>query len=280
MSYGALEQSVEDGRPVELYLFQNVTHRFAYASGSEAITYAGNTYLPRPVAHTSPSRGGSLQSSDSVVVTLPADDAFARRYVNGVPSSPDRLTIYRRHLTDGAAETVFYWSGEVDSVAFKANEAKVLVLPAMGSALLRTIPKRTYRSLCNHVLYDRGCKVNDTSFRFVVTVQTISADGTLLTVSGAGISGLGAGYFDAGFLRRDDIDHRMVLSSEDLGGNQLSVGVLLPFEELAFGDELELFAGCDHTIQTCNTKFANEVNFGGFPYVPTKNPFETGILDS
>lgn len=279
MSYDAQEQSVEEGRPVELFLFQNRTHRFAYTSGSDAITFDGNTYLPRSIARTSPSVGGSMQSSDSLTATLPVHDAFVRRYVNGVPSSPDSLTIYQRHLTDGDVETVHFWSGEVDSVAFRGDEAKILALP-VGSVLLRTIPKRTYRSLCNHVLYDRGCKVTDTSFRFVVNVETISDDGTLLTVSGAGISGLGAGYFDAGLLRHGDFDHRMVLSSEDLGGNQLSVGILLPFEELGFGDELHLFAGCDHTITTCNAKFANEVNFGGFPYVPTKNPFETGFVDS
>ena len=35
----------------------------------------------------------------------------------------------------------------------------------------------------------------------------------------------------------------------------------------------EAFAGCDRTFATCQSKFGNSLNFGGFPWIPVKNPF-------
>lgn len=34
------------------------------------------------------------------------------------------------------------------------------------------------------------------------------------------------------------------------------------------GDEFQVFAGCDKTFATCKAKFANSVNFQGFPHLP------------
>ena len=34
------------------------------------------------------------------------------------------------------------------------------------------------------------------------------------------------------------------------------------------GDEFEITAGCDKQLATCRNKFANAVNFRGFPYIP------------
>jgi hypothetical protein len=69
----------------------------------------------------------------------------------------------------------------------------------------------------------------------------------------------------------------MVLNFTDLGGGSGTVLVMLPYSGVAIGDGLKLTAGCDHVIQTCRTKFANEVNYGGFPWIPTRNPFDSGI---
>jgi uncharacterized phage protein (TIGR02218 family) len=38
--------------------------------------------------------------------------------------------------------------------------------------------------------------------------------------------------------------------------------------EVATGDRIRIFAGCDKSLATCRTKFANVVNFRGFPAIP------------
>jgi len=47
---------------------------------------------------------------------------------------------------------------------------------------------------------------------------------------------------------------------------------------LAPGSTVTAFAGCDHTISTCDSKFNNRENFGGFPYFPSINPFAGGPI--
>lgn len=41
-----------------------------------------------------------------------------------------------------------------------------------------------------------------------------------------------------------------------------------PAEDIAAGDTFRIVAGCDKQFSTCRTKFANTLNFRGFPHVP------------
>jgi hypothetical protein len=45
------------------------------------------------------------------------------------------------------------------------------------------------------------------------------------------------------------------------------------FDGIAVGQAVTLYPGCDHTTTTCDGKFSNLNNYGGFPHIPTKNPF-------
>lgn len=44
------------------------------------------------------------------------------------------------------------------------------------------------------------------------------------------------------------------------------------------GESVYLSSGCDKKNSTCAEKFNNISNFGGFPYMPTDNPFEVSIV--
>jgi uncharacterized phage protein (TIGR02218 family) len=39
-------------------------------------------------------------------------------------------------------------------------------------------------------------------------------------------------------------------------------------ETIASGDPFTVTAGCDKTFATCRDRFANTVNFRGFPHIP------------
>ena len=34
-----------------------------------------------------------------------------------------------------------------------------------------------------------------------------------------------------------------------------------------------LHPGCDRTLATCKGRFANQINYGGFPWIPGQNPY-------
>ena len=81
------------------------------------------------------------------------------------------------------------------------------------------------------------------------------------------------GWWVSGYVRVDNEDYRMVTAHT---GD--TVTVLSPFEDLAAGEVIEVFAGCDRSWATCGSKFTNQANFGGWPFWPTKNPYSTGLL--
>jgi uncharacterized phage protein (TIGR02218 family) len=41
-----------------------------------------------------------------------------------------------------------------------------------------------------------------------------------------------------------------------------------PVRPIATGDGFVIRAGCDKRLETCRAKFANAVNFRGFPHIP------------
>lgn len=48
--------------------------------------------------------------------------------------------------------------------------------------------------------------------------------------------------------------------------------------DLTTGATLRFYAGCNHSVVTCKDKFNNVNNYGGCPFVPTRNPFSTGVI--
>jgi hypothetical protein len=49
------------------------------------------------------------------------------------------------------------------------------------------------------------------------------------------------------------------------------------FRSLAQGNTITVSAGCAHTPEICKSKFGNAARYGGFAYVPNKNPFVVGM---
>ena len=288
MTYVAFEESVEDSAPIELFLFENVDSFFSYTSANVSVFYNGRAYEPSLIS-SGEDELESLEEQRKVVVSMPADDPFVARYFVTLPATQDQITIYRRHSTDTPTpETIVKFKGKVANVAIVGNEAKINCL-SEASVLERTIPTQTCRALCNHILYDSRCKVVDTSFRIQGTVaakndadRTVTVNFGSNTVPATGLQFSAQvtsdiNYFNGGSLERNGIERRMVRFTVNQGGNVGTFTLLLPFSQLSVGQAVDVFAGCDHAFTTCTTKFDNEENFGGFPYVPRKNPFNSGI---
>lgn len=54
---------------------------------------------------------------------------------------------------------------------------------------------------------------------------------------------------------------------KDATGVMIDLWLTLP-EDLAVGDRVTLTEGCDKRFETCRDRFANAVNFRGFPHIP------------
>lgn len=83
---------------------------------------------------------------------------------------------------------------------------------------------------------------------------------------------LPSGYFSGGYIEWEVaigiVERRFISDHTDAALTVTSAVGTLPG-----GTPVKIYPGCDHTLATCNTKFANAINYGGMPYIPTKNPF-------
>lgn len=70
---------------------------------------------------------------------------------------------------------------------------------------------------------------------------------------------------------------RTILTHE---GSTLMLDIPLPPMSFTDMNLVTLLVGYDGTLEQCETRFDNVKNFGGFPWIPEKNIFETGLKSS
>lgn len=270
-SFNTLETSIESSRPIELYEFVLGSETFRYTSAEDELTVGSETFTPEAIARNQVEQG-SDQSTRTLNVTVPATNEFAERYINVVPGERATINVYRyqRDEVPSFSTTVLLFKGLVQSVRFPDDGTVAeIAVRSIEAALNRNVPRFSYMGMCNHFLYDQGCTVNPASFNHIGVVTAVS--GNDVTVTGAGASGFD---FVGGYARPTSVnDFRMVLAQS---GDVLTL--LLPFADSIVGGDLQIFAGCDHLIGSdCALVFDNVINFGGFGFVPNRNPFQTGL---
>ena len=274
MAFATYEEGQESSAPIELYTFTIGAAISRWTSAEDDVTEAADVFTAIPISRTTLKGGGPDTRKENLIITVPGDNTVATQYINSVPGVSATLKIERIQRSDGPTfEVITIFNGAIDSVAFqkKGREAKIRVVPLV-TAQSKPVPTVTYQGLCNHVLYDDFCQVDDTSASFRLSTAAVTAvAGNTITVTGADANG--NGYYTGGFVESAGAaDRRLIL---DQTGTLLTL--LLPFSASPLGTNVTVFAGCDHAVSTCKTKFNNVVNFGGFAWVPTKNVFATGI---
>ena len=130
---------------------------------------------------------------------------------------------------------------------------------------------RLYQSGCDADLGDARCGINlsDPAFRGTGTVLT-AASGRLLTASG--LSAYAADWFTRGlltFTSGPNIGRAQEVKRHTLAGTVATVELWHPTAHpITPSDTFTITAGCDKQLATCRARFANALNFRGFPHMP------------
>jgi uncharacterized phage protein (TIGR02218 family) len=137
---------------------------------------------------------------------------------------------------------------------------------------------RLYQYGCDADLGDARCTVDltDADFRGTGTVTAASST-RLFTASGLGA--FAGGWFTRGLVTFTSGANagRAQEVKRHAGGMAASIELWQPMAlPIAPGDTFIITAGCDKRFPTCQEKFANAVNFRGFPHMPG-NDFITTI---
>lgn len=281
MSYNAEEYSNADGSPVELYDIVLGATSWHFCSGEDAITQDAVLYTPLTVDRDTLPVGPSERTND-FGISLPATHPFVLKYRLLVPGQKATVTIRRIHRTDGSHAVINLFKGVVVAIAFVNNGATAQIGVAPGTSnFTLMMPRYVYSSQCNHVLGDRWCTIDLetgtslTGFPYKHSNTVVSVTGKDIVVGGIVGAGYPDDFFAGGVLVTAAGDRRLIVGQT---GDHCYV-YIPPFEGTALvGTTVAVYAGCDHTLDTCTSKFDNRINYGGFNYVPLTSPFSNSVV--
>lgn len=270
-AYDDRELSVHNGEPIECYEFVGSYKTYRYTSYALPVTLGGKLYTPQAIKRSTIKAGVYDEDSISITVNMPITLALVKDY--GFQITPPRLelSIYRVHNgTDFAVDFVTYWKGRISNFNITDDEAAITIPSIFADAMSANCPSIVYQTPCNHVLFDSGCKISRAAN--AITTVVISIDGNSVQI--ADVGGWPDGSFNGGEIADLTHNDRRMISLH--AGNLLTTNY--PFSNLQVGATVEVTRGCDHGYNSdCKNKFFNQINHGGYPFIPAINPFEDGV---
>lgn len=264
MTYNAYEESTQLGTPVELYEFVQGPQQWYYTSCSSPISRLGISYTPMSVSRDRVKVSGDI-FKDGVKLSFNRGDAFANQFLAFAPEDVTTVTILRGHYGDPDEQYIVYWKGRVVGAKVSGNQIDV-ECESVFTSIKRPGLRARFEYGCRHTLYLSGCGVDKEAYRFNGQATAITGG---LNVAVAGASLQPDGYYAGGMLVTVAGVPRFITGH--VGG---VVTLARPLADLAVGDTVALYPGCDHLKETCKNKFNNLDNFGGFPFIPGRNPFD------
>ncbi|GAM98867.1 genetransfer agent FAD/FMN-containing dehydrogenase [alpha proteobacterium U9-1i] len=183
-----------------------------------------------------------------------------------------RVDLYRVDWSE-PSQRVHLFAGHIGEVrrGRQAFEAELRGLQAP----LNVPVGRVFSRFCDADVGDARCGVDleSSTFRGIgIVTEVLSAT----AFRASGLSAFEAGWFARGLLQWD------AGGASEVSTHGMSAGVAT-FELIdAAGDvltpgaEFTVSAGCDKRVATCRAKFANTINFRGFPHMPGNDAMQAG----
>jgi len=281
VSYSTFEGSVQDGQPIYKFLFVKGADEYRYTSASYFISDSTGTFEPAPIQASNVTQTGEM-AKNGVKITLPRSNAVAKLFLGKVPEETTSLTIYRGHDATDLSDFQTYWKGRV-AAAEASGDSVTLECEDIFTSMRRPGNRARYQKGCRHALYSPQCGVND--YDYAVSVEIVAQDGFTIDVSGISDSAgdstadqFDSDYFIGGVVELTDGARRAII-----GQSGTTLTLISQFDTIdvdSVGVEATLYPGCKHNTSDCKNKFNNLNNYGGFPWLPGKNPFANSVNGS
>ena len=243
---------------INLYKVTVGEQRWYYTSGEFDVEYFVHTYLAKPLKRTDLSF--DIKQTE-VTLTMPADlEPFSQlKYVT--PLLPFTVEIM------GYPSLVTVFKGNVVGASFDVttNVAKVK-LGSVKSLENSTAPSRTFGTTCSHELFSGKCGLLSDDYKTTILKENIVVDGHTLTASDIGLNG--DHYYHGGYIVASTGESQYIVSQ--VGDVITLLGGIVTIDDVT---SIDFFPGCNKGHMTCADKFSNQINFGGFPFIPYINIF-------
>ena len=221
----------------------------------------GNLYRASPgMTPSAIQRGGGSDASSTDVEGVMQSGAISEADLLGGRWDGARVRMFAVDWTD-VSQCVALGSGTIGAVETR-DGGFTAELKGLGATLDRPASDETSPE-CRAELGDRRCRVRMAGRRRLVSVAAVAEEVVTLDAVEPVENGWGNGalrWFDG---RNAGLEDAIATSA----GAAVTLRTLPRFV-VAVGDRAEVREGCDKSIATCATRFANAVNFRGEPYLP------------
>lgn len=289
MAFNDYEISDAAGRPVALYQFQygNTYWRYCTADEDQTVGLDENddpaVWTALAITDEGVTQGGSDQND--LQITTQSNHPVAALFRNSQPTGKIWLTVRRWHIGDPDDETPIQWVGTVINAVLLDDATVQMSCRSLGGSYDRQGLRLSWGRSCPHVLYGNGCNnagsnaKEDHAYEYEIisldgisfTAGTFDAEDPPAPIPGS-FSEPAEGTFTGGFVewvRADgSFDRRGI--EKQTGDYFLLLGTT---DGLEVGSAVTVYPGCPRNTTGCKL-FNNLPNYGGFPHLPGKSPFD------
>ena len=270
MTYETVDGSISEGSPEEFYTFRVENLIFRYTDAPQDMIFDGEKYLSRQISRTALVNNLSIIDNSDTKITLPREDMVSQKCAGLSTPSVIEVEIFQRHRTDDTQEAKRIFAGYLLEISTDGRETEFAFSTLTRAYIESNVCTVQYTTQCNHDWGDERCRVNPELY--VKLSQVTGID--LWTLLVADFIGQDMSKYVGGYIVNSRTGVRRNIVNID--NNAIFVDGM--FSDVAIGDGVRLYPGCDHDIEgDCLKAYNNVINHGGFPFVPRSNPFRMGF---
>lgn len=284
------EGSQYASKPREVYEFNIDGTLLRYTSYHLPITANLITYNPQP---------GLKRNAFSVlnttrepfIVSVPITSELAQKCC--LLLTPRLVTLtFKRYQADDLNTLVYTYTGDLQQVSVDGLICQLKFPNVFENALSTSIPKFVTQPMCNWRLGDRNCKKDVAPFIISLSQSRISMPSpeeiSFNAIGSYTGPDFGMDLLKGGVVETDTLGYKefRTITEVLVNGAPAVQTDITPLAKLRLSYGLQIYTsdttfiitpGCDNLANTCNLRWGNYFNFGGFPRMPTEkaNPITT-----
>lgn len=248
---------------------------FAYTAADVSISFGGDTYMPCESLNASANELGAAlgQIGNTQISGIISDDGISEADIIADLFDQAVVEIWMVPWNGGSEAPWRITKGQIAKTTHGRAGYEIEVLTP-GAMLQQKSLLRTCGPGCGYDLGDDDCRVDLYAYQEAGTVTTISALNASLQASERifidSSRSEADGYWEGGLIEwQTGANAGQISEVKDFvpSTGQITLWDAL-ISPIAIGDTYIISPGCDKSFETCKAKFANGVNFGGFPHLP------------
>lgn len=258
---------------VELFLFRsNTGQEWRFCTSEEPFSYLGQLFQP-----SSLKRSGLAQTADAfksgITVSFARNDRFAAGLMVRPPKGVLTLTVFRAFWDEPVTNTTTVWRGRVNAIDIKGDQVDLTCEPILTALELPGLRAR-YQYGCRHALYGEQCGARRKFYPYNARISAVFAGEKsfqLAEINQDFVPRLAGGVAE---IPTVETGVKYTILGAHPNGTIELLNPIYGLAEKGIGAQVIIQLGCDKTMAMCHEVHDNLANFGGFPYIPIRNPFD------